>query len=188
MAEKRRKHLPGYTGRTKIEMLSMELQEEINNKLLAGESPEKVSHWLKIERNKNVGVHSVRDYWNKTHGPLSALRSTYYKRFTAGMAAKINALNELYLAAQVQMKRLGTGLELEQGKKTMLATVDKGLDLLRRICLDIITVEMDLGLRKRVSAGEAARTITDEQLRGILGEIISLEKQDENEPAAAGSD
>jgi len=170
--------------RTKIETLPF--KDEVNERLVAGDSAAEVSEWLRTEKGVIVSERAVRRYFRIAISPIKAMRGSYYAKITAGMKKKLDALEELYKAAQVQMKRLSIGLEIEQTKNTMLGPVDRGLDLLRRILLDIATLEMDLGIRRRVSTGETPRGISDEQLRDILQTIIDQNKKAEqvSEPTA----
>lgn len=163
--------------RTKIETLAF--KDEVDEKLLEGASPAEVRDWLRTEKDVHVSEHAVRNYFALKFGPLKALRSHYYAKLTAGMRKKFDVLEELYKLAQVQMKRLGIGLEIEQTKNTILGPVGTGLDLLRLTLLGIANLEMDLGIRQRVSTGETPRGISDEQLRDILQTIIDRDKKAE---------
>lgn len=171
---------PKSRRKTKVELLNSDLRDEIDERLLSGDSPANISLWLKTEKGEDIGEHALRSHLKRTAGPLKALRGNYYANITRVMAGKLDVLKELHKAAQVQMKRLSIGLEIEESKNTMTSTVNAGMELLRKILLDIANLEMDLGIRKRVSSGEQAKGLSDEQLKDLL---ITVVKSKQNVPA-----
>jgi len=179
VSKKRKRGQHGKQMRRLNVIEKLPFKREVDEKLLSGESPTKVSEWLKVEKGVDVGPHGVRNYLRKVIGPMRAFRGIYYKKMLIGLDTDVDALLELKRLAQVQMKRLSLGLQYEETKNTMISQVDKGLDVLRGVLNDILEKEMDLGIRERKSAGEPGQGITDDQLRELLEEVM---RQNRKEP------
>jgi hypothetical protein len=176
---------------TKIELLAPEIQNEIDIKLFReGFSAAKLVMWLKEERNiLDIGVKSVQNYCDKMNGPLKALRGNFYVTMTAGVQGRIDALLELHKSAGLQMKRMSPLLEDEVKDRKMLPGIDRAMDLFRRTCVDILTVEMDLGVRKRVSTADTASKggMSDNDLKDFLKSLLPPKKTgDLKETVASG--
>ena len=169
-------------------LLTPELREEVEKMLLTGTSPSKVSMWLRVEKGVDIGDHALLDYQRSLQEVSNALQGNrYYEHYTLGAEKKVDALRELYRAAQTQMKRLGIGLKAEEDAKRLSSLMDKGLDTLRNILKDIIEIEMDLGIKKRVASGEASekgRIDVKELLERVM--TASEQKKGDSEPAGPG--
>ncbi len=177
---------------TKIEQLTPELQNEIDTKLFReGWSAPKLVQWLKEEKNVfDVGTSAVLTYIKRMNGPLKAIRGNFYVTMTAGLEGKIDALMELHKSAQLQMKRMSPLLEEEVRDKKLIPGVERSMDLFRRTCVDILTVEMDLGVRKRVSVSEntAKNTLSDDETREFIKSLLPPKKKKDGEQQTATSD
>jgi hypothetical protein len=167
--------------KSKIEYLNPDLRDEIEQKIVNGQSSVQISGWLKQERHKNIGTHCVSDYRKNVLGVITALKDTHYAKAVLGAKEKIDALLELYKLVQLQMKRLSIGLKLEEEKSTMSGIVDKGVATLGDILKSILGIEMDLGLRARISSGDVSKGMSDEALRELLERVMGQNEQKENE-------
>jgi hypothetical protein len=179
LSSEKRKDLGGRP--TKIEQLTPELQTEIDTKLFReGWSAPKLVMWLKDDKNiHDIGVSAVGTYVKRMNGPLKALRGNFYLAATAGVAEKIDALVELYKCAQLQTKRMSPLLEIETNEKKLIPGVDRAIDLFRRTCVDILTVEMDLGVRKRVSSVDSLtkKELSDDELKTFMKNLLPPKKK-----------
>jgi hypothetical protein len=180
---KRRRRRPLLSLARKVDrLLSPELREEVEKQLLGGVSPGKVSMWLRVQKGVDIGEHALLDYQRSLQELSNALKGNrYYEHYTLGTKQKIDALEELYRAAQTQMKRLGIGLKAEEDAKRLSSVMDKSLDTLRNILKDIAELEMEMGIRKRVISGEAPGKKLD--LKEILETVMASQKKGDIEPA-----
>ncbi len=187
MTSEKRKALGGRP--TKIEQLTPELQNEIDVKLFReGLSAPKLVQWLKEEKNIfDIGESAVLTYIKRMNGPLKAVRGNFYITLTAGMEDKVDALKELYKSAQIQMKRMSPLLEEETTDKKLIPGIDRAMDLFRRTCVDILTVEMDLGVRKRVSVTEntSKGTLSEDETKQFILSLLPPKRKKDGEQQTA---
>lgn len=163
---------PPRRRRTKVEMSSF--KNEIEQRLEI-ESPRQVSEWLK-KKGEYISERSLRSYRNNIIGPRKALlRGTLFSKYHHLMNEKVDALQELYNLICVQIERLDMGLKVEQEKGSLSGMMSSNLDLLRRMLVDLIKVELDLGIRQR--AGPKEEVINDDQLMDLLNGIIKKDAQ-----------
>jgi hypothetical protein len=169
-------------------LLTPELRGEVEEKLLSGISPGKVSMWLRVEKGVDIGEHAMLDYQRSLQEVSNALQGNrYYEHYTLGAEKKVDALRELYRAAQTQMKRLGIGLKAEEDAKRLSSLMDKGLDTLRNILKDIAELEMELGIKKRVVSGEAPEKGKID-VKELLERVMAANEQKKGGSEPAGPD
>lgn len=163
---------PSRRRRTKVELSPF--KDEIERRLEV-ESPRQVSEWLK-EKGEYISERSLRNYRNNIIGPKKALlRGTLYSKYRELMNEKVDALQELYNLICVQIERLNMGLRLEQEKGALSGMVSTNMDLLRRLLVDTLKIEMDLGIRQR--DGPKEDVISDDQLMDLLNGIMNEDAQ-----------
>jgi hypothetical protein len=183
LEEESKKRFGGRRG--KISCLPANVQQEIEDRMVCGETPKQISKWLKSQ-GYNIGDHCLLDYQTKVKALVGRLRSNFYNTMAlAASQEKFDALIEMKKLAQVQMRRLSISLKAEQDKNATNSIVDKGMDLLRGILKDYLEVEMDLGYRERHSSKEG-KGISDEQFANVLKEILG-EKKPQQETSTAST-
>ena len=178
---------PRRARRGKVQTSSF--KEQIEEQLETS-SPAQVSKWLQ-DQGERISERTLRSYRNNIVGPKKALqRGALNSRYFEVLNGKIDALQEFYRLTCIQIERLSRGVSLEESKTAPIGAVSREVDLLRRILLDIINLEVQLGIRK-TGKEESNQALTDEQLKNLLLSITDQSESSEGTTGAAkeeGSD
>ena len=136
----------GRRRRSKLEMMSSPYQEEVEKRLV-NEPPEKTHLWLKQE-GISISTRTLRRYRNQLIIPRILVEKGLFEKFRPFTEKKIDALGDLYAVIRIQRTRIEKSLELEDIQKKINSSCSKEIELLMKILVKIIELEMLLGIRK----------------------------------------
>jgi hypothetical protein len=157
-------------------------KEHIEAKLLRGDSPSSILTWLKTDYNEDIGVHALEDHRNKLRMAQGLVETSEYHKAHQNMLLKIDVLQEFYNFITVQMHRIGIGIVLENEKKMLSPATSRDMDLLRQALVDAANLEMELGVRKRITPSDGkVKELSDTQLLDV---IMKIEAKDNGSSSA----
>lgn len=121
----------------------------IERMFLSGWSAEKIHHWLKSRNKVAPAIDTLRAFRDKQISADKMLPPSVYALKLNQLDIQIDSLQELYNLLEIQKRRMGYLLDTEDKALITLPDTRKEMELLKNIIVDVIKLEMEMGIRER---------------------------------------
>ena len=122
----------------------------IRQMLRSSWSPERVALWLEQRHpDETLSSDTIRSYRTNFLTPDEVLAPSGYEEALKRIDVKVDALQELYNAVEIQKRRMAYLLNLETQSSIALRDTRLEMEVLVKMLLAILDKEMDLGVRER---------------------------------------
>ena len=121
----------------------------IDKMLLSGWTISKVHEWLINHDKKEVSAQTLLQYRDNYIDPKLVLPPSIYHKRIKLLDCQVDALQELYNLMEIQKRRVGNFLEIEDIEQIANPDIRKELELLKDTIVKTIQLEMEMGIRDK---------------------------------------
>jgi hypothetical protein len=164
------------------------IRDLIDDQIQKGVSAEKIVQQLKADCDVNMSAGSMRSYMQRfLHEHIdSQLRR--YQSHLKKLPAKVDAATSLAELIVISKCRIGTMIQKEQDADKTFTSTDKAMEVMRETCVALASLEMDMGIRKRVPPKSASTGQEDKDLAVLLKEANERQKAKEEKEKKPNDD
>jgi hypothetical protein len=173
----------------KIDLLPAAIHDLVDDQIRKGVSAEKIVQQLKADCNISINDGTMRTYMKRfLHEHIdSQLRR--YQGHLENLPGKVDAASSLAELIIIGKCRLGAMIQKEKDLDKTYTSTDKAMEVLRETCVALSSLEMDMGIRKRVPPKSNNTGQEDKDLMVILKEANDRRKaKEETEKKTNDSD